>query len=192
MIRGCVFSSTHGARCWRIRDSVISSGQSDATKWCHVVCTAYGGRQLFKIPAAARFCERYVCDECAVLDWIVDAVAVSPTRIQALIGVPPGLTRADIARQIQQAGAEAARHAGTVRPWYRQLWKEPTWCAVLTNGVATSLLRRHIRAQSRSGTRLGRRTTRDLPVPPQYAKSQRAADTTSDVWGSTKSSNVGA
>ena len=127
---------------------------SAAARWYHVVCTTYRRRELLKIPATARFCERSIRDSCRFPGWTVYAVCVSPTQVRLLVKTPPRLRRREVIRKVKKAAAPVVRNTGSATPWYRPIWGDKSWCFALRNAAAVTSVQRHIIQQSQGRTLL--------------------------------------
>jgi len=116
-------------------------------KWCHVVCTMYSRRELFKISATARFCEREIGSAKALSDWTIAAVSVTPTRVRVLVRIPSRVTRKQVLRAIKKVSAAAMRRAGAAPRWYEPAWGERLWCSVIRSAQALAAVHRSITAR---------------------------------------------
>ncbi|HEY2825330.1 MAG TPA: hypothetical protein VGI83_07275 [Gemmatimonadales bacterium] len=123
----------------------------DGSRWCHLRWHTYHKRKMFKIAATARFCERVLLNAGAPEGWTVDAVAVGIDDIQVLVRVPSGVPRDEIPGRLKESAMQAIARARVVAPWRRNVWDDRHWCAVLTNAMGITAVRRHIHARSRLG-----------------------------------------
>jgi REP element-mobilizing transposase RayT len=121
---------------------------SAAAKWYHVVCTTYRRRELLKIPATARFCERSIRDSCRFPGWAVHAVSVSPTQVRLLVKTPPRLRRQEVIHRVKKAATPVFRNTGPATHWYRPIWGDKSWCFALRSAAAITSVQRHIIQQS--------------------------------------------
>lgn len=120
-------------------------------KWCHVVCTMYSRRELLKIPATARFCERAILSAKALSGWTVAAVSVTPSRVRVLIRTPSRVTRRQVVRIIKKVSSAAMRRTGVAPRWYEPAWRDTSWCSVIRSGTALAALHRSMtRCDSKS------------------------------------------
>ena len=111
-------------------------------KWCHVVWPTYHRRELFKIPATARFCERALYHRCQARGWIMDTVFLATDQVHILMRGPRELSREAVVRGLQDVTGATLRRAGLVPRWDRKLWDDWAWCRILTNGPAVAAVRR--------------------------------------------------
>lgn len=114
------------------------------TKWCHVTLATHRNRRLFKIAAAARFCERQARAICVKRGWVLEAVRVRPDGVQLLVEVPRPLGRNVLAAQLKQDLTEALRRGRVLPPWGRKAFGGGHWCSVVTNAAGRAALRRHL------------------------------------------------
>lgn len=119
-----------------------STHRGGALRWCHVVWPTFRRRELFKIPAAARFCERAVRDCCSRCGWTVDTIAITNCQIHLLMRAPAAVQRSEIIRVLQRQTATALRHRGLAPRWERRLWDEWAWCGVLSSATSVLAVRR--------------------------------------------------
>jgi hypothetical protein len=119
-----------------------------ATKWCHVTLATHRNQRLFKIAAAARFCERQILAVCANRGWIADALLVRPEGIQLLVEVPMDLGRNVLAEQLKADLGDALRKGRVLPGWGRKAFGEGHWCSVVTNAAGLQALRRHLSRQT--------------------------------------------
>jgi REP element-mobilizing transposase RayT len=123
-------------------------------KWCHIVCTMNGRRELLKIPATARFCERSILTAPGLSNWTVAAASVTPSRIRVLVRTPTAVTRKQILRTVKKVAAAAMRRAGAMPRWFEPLWGERSWCLVIRSQTALVAIHHHMTAPNgKSGTR---------------------------------------
>lgn len=132
-------------------------------KWCHVVCTMYSRRELLKIPATARFCEREINSAKALSGWTVAAVSVTPTRVRVLVRIPSGVKRRQVLRAIKRVSAAAMRRAGAAPRWCEPDWGERFWCSVIRSARALAAVHRSITARDTKSVMLLPQTS-DIPV----------------------------
>lgn len=112
-------------------------------KWCHVTVTTHKHREVFKIAATARFCERALQQTCADQGWLVDTLVVRPHTIHALLRVPLRASRKAVVRQLKRAAAVAARQR-PVCDLGKRVFAAQHWCAVVTDGAKVAALRQHL------------------------------------------------
>ena len=117
-------------------------------KWCHVICTLYNRRELLKIPATARFCERSIMASRRLPNWTVAAASVRPTQVRVLVRLPLRATRKQVMQSVRRATAQAMREAGIVSRWQRVVWGERAWCFVLRSPTSVTAVRRHMSARN--------------------------------------------
>ena len=116
-------------------------------KWCHVVCTMARQREVLKIPATARFCERSILS-CRILSHsIVAAASLTPAQVRLLLRLPVRATRSEILRAVRRATARVLRNAGVLGRWEPVLWGDAAWCFVLRSAAAVAAVRRHMYAR---------------------------------------------
>ena len=115
----------------------------ETTKWCHITLATHRNRRLFKIAAAARFCERQVRTACAARGWTIEAIRVRADGIQLLVQVPADLGRGVLADQLKTDVTVALRQ-GRVIPRARKAFGSGHWCSVVTNAAGLQALRRHL------------------------------------------------
>jgi hypothetical protein len=113
-------------------------------KWCHVVCTWSRRRKLLKIPATARFCERFILSSRILPSWVVAAALVTPSQVRLLVRLHAGVTRTQVLRAVRRAVAQSLRKAGVIPRWQPVFWGESSWCFVLRNATAVAAVRRHM------------------------------------------------
>ena len=113
-------------------------------KWCHVVCTMSRRRKLLKIPATARFCERFILSSRILPSWIVAAALVTPSQVRLLVRLHSGATRDQVLRAVRRAIAQALRKTGVISRWQSVSWGDASWCFVLRNATAVAAVRRHM------------------------------------------------
>jgi hypothetical protein len=118
--------------------------RAEATKWCHVTLATHRNRRLFKIAAAARFCERQVLATCVARGWAAEAVRVKADGVQLLVAVPAGLGRNVLANQLKADLSAALRKGKMVPAWTRKAFGDGHWCSVVTNQAGLQALRRHL------------------------------------------------
>lgn len=111
-------------------------------KWYHVVWRTHRRRPLFKIPAAARFCERELRRLLVAHGWTAEAVYVGPRELHVLVQPPLNASRAAIVRELKRQAATAARTAGSVPPGRSPLWHDGAWCVALSSGPQLAATRR--------------------------------------------------
>jgi REP element-mobilizing transposase RayT len=121
--------------------------RSGRTKWCHVVWPTVRDRELFKIPAAARFCERIIRSRCKERGWLVDTVVFTTDRVHLLVRSPAELSRRAIIRRMQGLTKAALRRARIVDRWDRRMWDHWAWCSILTSPAAIAAVRRWLVAR---------------------------------------------
>ncbi len=109
--------------------------------------TTHKHREVFKIAATARFCERALCQACADLGWIIDTLVIRPRSIHVLLRVPLRTSRRTVVRRLKQAAAGAARQRPVCDLGKRVFASQP-WCAIVTDGAKVAALRRHLRGRS--------------------------------------------
>lgn len=114
------------------------------TKWCHVTLATYRNRRLFKIAAAARFCERQIRVACVARGWTAEAIRVTPDGVQLLVEVPAGLGRNVLAAHLKADLTAALRRGRLVPGWTRRAFGDGHWCSVVTNAAGLQALRRHL------------------------------------------------
>ncbi len=119
-------------------------------KWYHVICTMYNRRELLKIPATARFCERSILASRLLPNWMVAAASVRPSQVRVLVRLPPSATRKQVLRSVQRAAAQALREAGIVSRWQRVVWGQRAWCFVLRSATSVTAVQRHMSARNAS------------------------------------------
>lgn len=131
-----------------------------AYKWCHVVCTLARQREVLKIPATARFCERSILS-CRLLPrTIVAAASLSSSQVRLLLRLPARVTRKEIVRGVRRATARVLRNAGVIGRWEPVLWGSASWCFVLRSLAAVAAVRHHMYLRNATmGTRA------PLPLP---------------------------
>ncbi|MDH3497077.1 MAG: transposase [Gemmatimonadota bacterium] len=113
------------------------------TKWCHITLSTYRRRQLFKIAATARFCERLLRRACKTHGWRADAIAIRPDTVHVLLEVPRTTPRDAVVRRLRAAAARAVReHA--VCPGGRRVFETGHWFAVLPSPAGVAAVRRHL------------------------------------------------
>jgi REP element-mobilizing transposase RayT len=117
------------------------SARAGKMKWCHVVWPTYRRRQLFKIPAAARFCERVIRHGCTARGWLADVVCLAPDQVHVLVLSPTGLSRRAVVRALQRVAAGAVRRAGLAGRWERRLWNGWAWCGILSSAPSVRAVR---------------------------------------------------
>jgi REP element-mobilizing transposase RayT len=128
---------------------------SPSYKWCHVVCTLARQRQVLKIPATARFCERSMLSCRLLPHTIVAAASLSSSQIRLLLRLPARASRKEILRSVRRATARVLRNAGVIRLWEPVLWGSASWCFVLRSVAAVAAVRRHMYARNATmGTRI--------------------------------------
>jgi REP element-mobilizing transposase RayT len=113
------------------------------TKWCHVTLATYKRRNVFKIAATARFCERLLRETCAREGWRAEAIAVRPEAVHVLLEVPCDVPRDTVVRRLRSAAARAVR-AGAVCTGGRRVFETGHWYAVLTAGARVAAVRRYL------------------------------------------------
>ena len=118
-----------------------------AHKWCHVVCTMARQREVLKIPATARFCERSILSRRIFSHSIVAAVSLTPSQIRLLLRLPVRATRKEILHAVRRATAQVLRNAGVIGRWEPVLWGDAAWCFVLRSATAVAAVRRHMYAR---------------------------------------------
>ncbi|MGD2136076.1 MAG: transposase [Gemmatimonadales bacterium] len=123
-------------------------GSTDA-KWYHVAWLTFRRRQLFKIPAAARFCEQVI--ERAVRDagYRVDCVWVGTTGVHLLVRAPATMSRGTLARRLKETSARALRRANVLPVRFAPVWDQGAWCAALTSARGLRAVREHLAARRR-------------------------------------------
>lgn len=132
-----------------------------AHKWCHVVCTMGRQRELLKIPATARFCERSILS-CRILSHsIVVAVLLTPRQVRVLLRPPLRATRKEILRSVRRATAQVLRSAGVIHRWEPVVWGDGAWCFVLRSATAVAAVRRHMYVRDAT---MGRLVPSPLPA----------------------------
>jgi REP element-mobilizing transposase RayT len=112
------------------------------TKWCHVVWPTYKRRELFKIPATARFCERRLRDRCTGRGWHMDTAFLDDTQVHVLLRAPARLSRRAVTRILQRTAGRALRQTGAVPRWDHRLWDRWIWCSVLSSAPAVEAVRK--------------------------------------------------
>ncbi len=130
-------------------------------KWCHIVCTLNGRRELLKIPATARFCERAIISDKALSHWTVAAVSISPSRIRALVRTPVMATRKQILRTVKKVSSATIRRVGAVPRWYEPMWGDRHWCSVIRSASALAAVHRSMTAENAQSLRHYPRTIGD-------------------------------
>lgn len=123
------------------------SRRSETMRWCHVVWAADRHHELFKIPAAARFCERVMRTGCGAKGWQIDTIVLATDRIHVLVKSPARLSRQAVIRTLQRVTRGALRRAGLVARWERRLWADWAWCRVLTAATSVTAVRRWLIAR---------------------------------------------
>ena len=121
------------------------------TKWCHLTWATFRGRQLFKVAATARFCERAILEHCARSGYRVDIVAVLPDRIHVLVEVPVYFRKKVGLKDIKAAAIAALRSYAVIHRWEIRIWQWGGWCAVLSGSKAVWIIRKHIGIRSQLG-----------------------------------------
>jgi REP element-mobilizing transposase RayT len=119
-----------------------------STKWCHVTLSTYRRREIFKIAATARFCERVVRHVCEERGWRAAAVAVRPDAVQVLLEVPRNTRRDAVVRRLKQAAARAVRDQ-IVCAAGRRLFETGHWFAVLPSAAGVEAVRQRLDRQAR-------------------------------------------
>lgn len=150
--------------------SVNSAGR----KWFHVVWHTHRRRRVFKIPAAARFCERELAKSLRRAGWIVDGVVIDRDRVRVLVRNPAPPDRGLVVRQLLEAATAAVRRALHGAKLPHHLWDERhVWCAVITHAGAAAAVRRHLHERAHATEPHERRelgrlaTARDRPNTPE-------------------------
>lgn len=128
--------------------SPFDAGSADA-KWYHVAWLTFRRRRLFKIPAAARFCEQVI--ERAVRDagYQVGSVWVAATGVHLLIRAPVPVSRGALARRVKETAARALRRSNMLPGRIGPVWDHRTWCAALTSARGVQAVRAHLAARRR-------------------------------------------
>jgi REP element-mobilizing transposase RayT len=119
-----------------------------STKWCHITLSTYRRREVFKIAATARFCERLVRRVCDEHGWRAAAVAVRPDAVQVLLQVPRNTARDAVVRHLKRAAAVAV-HDGTVCATGRRVFETGHWFAVLPSAAGVEAVRVRLERQAR-------------------------------------------
>lgn len=132
---------------------MIEFAKRDADpKSYHVVWQTFRRRPLFKIPAAARFCERELERVAARRGWIVGRVHCAPTKIHVLVQVPARVARDAVPQELKRLTTAVVRRAGIAPRSRHPLWERDAWCRILSpRGVA--ILRHHLATRTSSVTR---------------------------------------
>jgi REP element-mobilizing transposase RayT len=117
----------------------------EGTKQCHLIWMTRDGRSWFKIVAAARFCERAVHHACATLGWKPEMIAVLPDRVHILVAVPATEDRRTVSPRLQEATTRLLADGRILPEPAGPVWAGDGWCAVLSNAVAASAVRRVMR-----------------------------------------------
>ncbi|UCD25580.1 MAG: hypothetical protein JSW51_06605 [Gemmatimonadota bacterium] len=105
-------------------------------------------RELLKIPATARFCERSIMTSQLLSDWTVAAASMGPSHIRVLIRLPLSTKRKQIVQSVKRAAAHALRKSGIVSRWQRVVWGQRSWCFVLRSATSVAAVRRHMSARN--------------------------------------------
>jgi REP element-mobilizing transposase RayT len=124
--------------------------RQSSTKWCHVTLCTYRRREIFKIAATARFCERLVRHVCDERGWHAAAVAVRPDAVQVLLRVPRATARDAVVRQLKRAAAGAVRE-GLVCATGLRVFETGHWFAVLPSAAGVEAVRARLERRGRDG-----------------------------------------
>jgi hypothetical protein len=155
-----------------------------AYKWCHVVCTIARQRELLKIPATARFCERSILSRRILSHSIVAAASLTPSQIRLLLRLPVRATRKEILRAVRRATAQVMRSAGVVGRWEPVLWGDAAWCFVLRSATAVAAVRRHMYARDATiGSPIPFPLASDSTVALSASISEECSSSSYDVFG---------
>ena len=125
----------------------VFSGAPVTQKWCHVICTMHDRRELLKIPATAKFCERSLLTSRLLTDWVVAAASVRPSQVRVLVRLPNRANRRQVTHSVKRAMAGAMRQAGVMSRWQRVAWGQRSWCFVLRSATSVAAVRRHMSAR---------------------------------------------
>jgi REP element-mobilizing transposase RayT len=120
-----------------------------STKWCYVTLCTYRRREIFKIAATARFCERVVRRVCEERGWRAAAVAVRPDAVQVLLEVPRHTARDAVVRRLRRAAAAAVRD-DRVCAAGRRVFETGHWFAVLPSAAGVEAVRQRLERQARA------------------------------------------
>jgi REP element-mobilizing transposase RayT len=119
----------------------------------HVVWQTYRRRPLFKIPAAARFCERELERAAARRGWVVGRAHCAITKVHVVVEVPSSVPRETLATELKRLAGEVVRRSGLRAGGRRPLWEPDAWCRSLSARGLT-IVRRSLAARVTGATRV--------------------------------------